>query len=186
LHSRDLLCQILATSFNITLTIFPWRTAPHQNAHLGRAVQSLKQKARKLPTMQRAVEDLEQDHSFSSTLVNRLCSRVDNARQVLAAARAEAAAATEPGAATAPQLSEEALQQAAMESLREGCWSYSDVLRELLQTLRVFSLHSSTYFDGRLAERLWDTLMVNPPCREDTLQATQVRGELCSEHSAVM
>jgi hypothetical protein len=139
--------------------------------------QTLKQKTRKLPNMQRAVEDLERDHSFSATLVNRLCSRVEKARQALAAARAEAAAAAAGAAAAAkaaPQ-PEEALQLAAMESLRDGCWSYSDVLRELLQTLRIFSLHSNTYFDGRLAEQLWDTLMVNPPCREDTLQATQVR-----------
>jgi hypothetical protein len=146
-------------------------------------VQNLKQKNRKVPTMQRAVEDLEQDHSFSTTLVNRLCSRVEKARQALAAARAEAAAAAEPGAAALP-VSEDALQQAAMDSLREGCWNYSDVLRELLQTLRTFSLHSNTYFDGRLAERLWDTLMVNPPCREDTLQATQVRER--TEHIDVL
>jgi hypothetical protein len=140
------------------------------------ALQTIKQKTRKIPTMQRAVEDLEQDHSFSTNIVNRLCKRVEKARAAIAAARAEAAAAADAAGGAAQPLSEEALQQAAMESLREGCWSYSDVLREYMMTLRYLSLHSNTYFDGRLAERLWDTLMVNPPCREDTLPATQVCG----------
>ncbi|KAF6260179.1 hypothetical protein COO60DRAFT_1700419 [Scenedesmus sp. NREL 46B-D3] len=135
---------------------------------------AIKQKTRKLPTMQRAVEDLEERHALSTALVDRLCRRVEQARQALAAARTEAAAAAPAaaGAAVLP-LSEEVLQQAAMESLREGCWSYPDVLREYLQTLRQVALHSNSYFDGRLAERLWDTLMVDPPCKEDTLPATQ-------------
>ncbi|WIA22029.1 hypothetical protein OEZ85_004379 [Tetradesmus obliquus] len=134
--------------------------------------QALKLKGRKLPTMQRAVDDLDQQHSLSTVLVKRLCSSVDQARAALAAAR-EAAAAAPANAAAQQQPDEEALQLAAMESLRQGAWSYSEVLREHLLTLRYLSLHSNSYFDGRLAERLWDTLMVDPPCREDALPATQ-------------
>jgi hypothetical protein len=139
-------------------------------ASLGDVLQAIKQKTHKIPTMQRAVEDLEQHHSLSTVLVNRLCKRVDQARAAVAAARTQAAAA----GAVQPS-SNEGLQQAAVEPLWEGCWSYSDVLREYLLTLRYLSLHSNTYFDGQLAERLWDTLMVDPPCREDQLHATQVR-----------
>lgn len=127
--------------------------------------------------MQRAVDDLDQQHSLSTVLVKRLCSSVDQARAALAAAR-EAAAAAPANAAAQQQPDEEALQLAAMESLRQGAWSYSEVLREHLLTLRYLSLHSNSYFDGRLAERLWDTLMVDPPCREDALPATQVRVEI--------
>lgn len=77
-----------------------------------------------------------------------------------------------------------AVRQAALDVLSEGGWSYMDIVKEYMTTLRVYAVNATVYFEGKLAERLWDTLMVKPPNKEDMLPATQVSSLLSGRRAS--
>lgn len=119
------------------------------------------------------------DKGLMTMLVGSLCNKVAAARKAVATAKSEQLDNTKTALTAGRDPDDEAaaaaVTEAAIATLADGSWSYIEVLREILLTLRVFASAASTYFEGKLAEKLWHALMVNPPYHEDQLGATQVR-----------
>lgn len=125
----------------------------------------------------RAVDDLINKHGVVQHLVDTVCARVSAVRDKIAATAATAAAGDGDagGPDGGPDATAAAIRAAAVAELDDGAWSYADVIKEMMLSLRMLANWSTSYFPDGLAERLWDTLMVDAPCGEDQLQTTQVR-----------
>lgn len=121
-------------------------------------------------TREGALEDLDKALGVTQHLADTVCSRVAALQEKLDAAVA-AAGGNEQDVSAADLA---AIKLAAMAELEEGSWSYADILKELLATLKFLASIASGYFDEALAQQLWDMLMVNARCGEDQYSATQV------------
>jgi hypothetical protein len=106
------------------------------------------------------VRRLDKSVQVFQLLTTTVCDRVEAARAAVAAAQ---------------PLSRAAAAAAAMSQLGQGVWSYAAVVCEVVLTLKDLCLASEDFMDNGIALQLWDALMVDPPCGEDQLAATQVR-----------
>jgi hypothetical protein len=143
-------------------------------------------KGEKLFSQERAVERLDAEMTFNSKLVEAICKLVDdshravdnavmdNTMQQQAAAAANQLPAEDPSQHLAAQDIRAAAVEQAVSVAGEGSWSYYDVLREHMLTLKTFAVASANYFPLELAEQLWDKLLANPACAEDQQAAVQV------------
>ena len=127
-------------------------------------------------TQERAVEDLDKSLGATTHLVETLCKHVALLHEKVEAATTAAAqaAAGSPKSVDMP-----AVKAAAVAEMQEGSWSYFDILKEILSTIKFLATNATGYFDEALAEQLWDTLMVNAPCGEDQLHMAIVS---CWQH----
>eukprot|EP00775_Hariotina_reticulata_P001572 gene1572-1911_t len=145
----------------------------------------LPDKGEKLISQERAVDKLDGELSFHTKLVDAICRLVDNAHQAVDNAMVDISLQRQAADDANPLQAVDPSQQQAVKDIRaaaieqavaiagEGPWSYYDVLREHMLTLKTFAGASGNYFLLELAEQLWDKLLANPACAEDQQSAVQ-------------
>jgi hypothetical protein len=136
-----------------------------------------------LITRQKAVDDLETKHGAMTYLVKTVCDRMAdryNEFDQVSELRKEVATGTKAAAAPSDSSSDSdpaSIRAAAMAQLREGAWSYAEIVDAYLVLLKDMATYATSYFAEALAGELWDAIMIKPPCW-DHLEPALVRQQL--------
>lgn len=118
-----------------------------------------------------AIDVLQKKQNVLNHLVETVCNLVSQLRQKIAAGTQAAAceSSSSGGAATDAAT----IQAEALAELRQGSWTYTEILREYILTLKLLASFEIEYFPEDLAGQLWDALM-NAPTK-DHMTAALVR-----------
>lgn len=132
-------------------------------------------------TSNKCVDQLDTLHKVNTRLVAAVSALVGELRtKVAAAITAAAGGSSSDGSAGGGGGATDAasITAAAMAELGEGSWTYGDIMREYIFTLKLMASYCSDYFPEGLASQLWDALMVDAPTW-DHLGAAVVRAGPC-------
>lgn len=118
-----------------------------------------------------AIDVLQKKQNVLNHLVETVCNLVSQLRQKIAAGTQAAAceSSSSGGAATDAAT----IQAEALAELGQGSWTYTEILREYILTLKLLASFEIEYFPEDLAGQLWDALM-NAPTK-DHMTAALVR-----------